>query len=107
MNLNSLIISTLAPTGVPVDFQTYTGTATTYITFFEYNQQGALYADDTELNTRYSVQIDVWSKGNYKNVVEQARTLMTNAGFTRNSENDIYERETQIFHKVMRFYYSK
>ena len=107
MNLNNLIKSTLAPTGLPVIFQTYTGNATTYITFFEYNQQGTFFADDAEQNTRYSVQVDVWSKDNYKNIVEQVRTLMTKSGFTRNSENEFYERETQIFHKVMRFYYSK
>lgn len=106
MSLNSLIISTLAPTGVPVSFQTYTGTAITYITFFEYNQQGALFADDTEQETRYSIQVDVWSKGNYKNVVEQVRTLMTSAGFTRNGEGELYESDTKIFHKYFRFYFA-
>lgn len=106
MNLNNLIISTLAPTGVKVSFQTYTGSDTTYITFFEYNQQGALFADDVEQNTRYSVQVDVWSKGNYKNIVEQVRELMTNVGFIRNSEAELYEDDTKIFHKVFRFYYA-
>lgn len=106
MNLNSLIMSTLAPTGVPVTFQTYTGAATTYITFFEYNQQGALFADDTEQETRYSVQIDVWSKGNYKSLVGQVRVLMINSGFIRNSEAELYEDDTKVFHKVFRFYYA-
>lgn len=107
MNLNSLIMSTLTPIGVPVTFQTYTGAATTYITFFEYNQQGALFADDTEQETRYSVQIDVWSKGNYKNLVEQVRALMTSTGFIRNSEAELYEDDTKVFHKVFRFYYAE
>lgn len=107
MNLNSLVISTLAPTSVPVNFQTYTGNATTYITFFEYNQQGALFADDTEQRTQYSVQVDVWSKGNYKNVVEQVRDLMINAGFIRNSEGELYENDTKTFHKYFRFYFAK
>lgn len=105
MNLNSLVISTLASTGIPVSFQVYKGNATTYITFFEYNQQGALFADDTEQRTQYSVQVDVWSKGNYKNVVEQVRELMTSAGFTRNSEGELYENDTKTFHKYFRFYY--
>lgn len=106
MNLNSFIINTLAPTGIPVSFQTHTGASTTYITFFEYNQQGELFGDDEEQEIRYSVQVDVWSKGNYKNLVEQVRTLMTNVGFTRNSEAELYEDDSKIFHKVFRFYYA-
>jgi len=106
VNLNSLVISTLAPTGVKVSFQTYTGSDTTYITFYEYNQQGALFADDTEQRTQYSIQVDVWSKGNYKNVIEQVRALMTSAGFIRNSEGELYENDTKTFHKYFRFYYA-
>lgn len=105
MNLNNLIMNTLAPTNVPVRLLTYPGPDTTYITFFEYNQQGTLFADDIEQETQFSIQVDVWSKGNYKNLVVQVRTLMINAGFTRNGENEFYETDTQIFHKVMRFYY--
>lgn len=107
MNVNSLVISTLAPTGVPVNFQTYSGKATTYITFFEYNQQGTLFADDTEQRTQHSVQVDVWSKGNYKNVVEQVRALMVGAGFIRNSEGELYENDTKTFHKYFRFYFAE
>lgn len=107
MNLNSLIIATLTPTNVPVSFQKYSGSSTTYITFFEYNQQGALFADDLERETRHSIQVDIWSKGNYGALVEQVRILLTDAGFTRNSENEFYEDDTQTFHKVMRFYFAQ
>jgi hypothetical protein len=106
MSLNSLIISTLDPTNVPVSFQKYTGTATTYITFFEYNQQGALFADDTEQRTQCSVQVDIWSTGNYGALVDQVRSLLTNAEFTRNSEGELYEDGTKVFHRWMRFYFS-
>lgn len=106
MSLNNLIISTLAPTGVPVAFQKYTGTLTTYVSFFEYNQQGALFADDVEKRTRHAIQVDVWSKGNYGTLVEQVRSLMTDAGFTRNSEGEFYENDTSMYHKYMRFYYT-
>jgi hypothetical protein len=106
MNLNSLILSTLATTNVPVAFQVYTGTATTYITFFEYNQQGSLFADDTEKQTQHSIQVDVWSKGNYGELVEQVKTLLNTVGFTRNSEGELYESDTKTFHKYLRFYYT-
>jgi hypothetical protein len=38
MSINSMILTTLKAVGVPVSFQTYKGSAPTYITFFEYNQ---------------------------------------------------------------------
>lgn len=104
--MNKLIIDTLKPTGVPVRFQVYNGEKDTYITFFEYNQMGALYTEDVEDKTRHSIQVDVWSKGNYSLLVAQVRELMLNAGFTRNSENEFYEDDLQVFHKVFRFYYT-
>lgn len=105
MSLNSLIINTLEPTGVPVEFQDYSGSANTYITFFEYNQMSALNADDEEKKTSHSIQVDVWSKGNYLALVKQVKQLMNQAGFRRNYETEFYEKETKIFHKVLRFSY--
>lgn len=104
--MRKLIIETLEPTGVPVRFQVYTGTEKTYITFFEYNQMGALYTEDVEDKTRHSIQVDIWSNGNYSALVKQVRELMTNAGFTRNSEAEFYEDDLQVFHKVIRFHYT-
>lgn len=63
--MNKLIIDILKPTNVPVRFQTYSGAETTYITFFMYNEMGTLFAEDQEIKTRFSVQVDIWSKGNY------------------------------------------
>jgi hypothetical protein len=105
MSLNSLIIQTLSPTGVPVDFQRYRGNDTTYITFFEYNDQGALYADDEEKRSRHSIQVKVSSKGNITSLVKQVHNLMISAGFTKNNYYDQYENDTETYHKVMRFYY--
>jgi hypothetical protein len=105
MSLNKLIIDTLKPLGVPVNFQTYSGTATTYITFFEYNQFSALNADDEEQQTAHFFQVDIWSKGDYTSLVDQVKELMTAAGFRRTTETDLYESDTKIFHKVLRFSY--
>lgn len=106
MNLKSLIISTLAPTNVPVSFQKYSGSATTYITFFEYNQGGAMYGDDIELTTRHYIQVDVWSQGNYSTLVEQVRTLLINAGFDRTGEGELHEDATKTFHKYFSLQYT-
>jgi hypothetical protein len=105
MSLNKLIIDTLKPVGVPVAFQTYSGTATTYITFFEYNQFSALNADDEERQTAHFIQVDIWSKGDYTSIVDQVKQRMKEAGFIRTTETELYEPETKIYHKVLRFSY--
>lgn len=104
--MNKLIIDTLEPAGVPVAFQVYTGANDRYITFFEYNQMGALYTEDVEDSTRHSIQVDIWYKGNGSNLIKQVRQLMTDAGFTRNGETEFYEDDLKVFHKVFRFYYT-
>lgn len=105
--MNKLVIDTLTPLGVPVTFQEYDGSATTYITFFFFNEQSDLNADDEELKTGYSLQVDVWSKSDYMNLVDQVKQAMKNAGFTRTFAADLYEKDNGIYHKVIRFRYSK
>jgi len=105
MNMNSLIITTLAPTGVPVSFLTYAGKVFPYITFFEVIDQGEMWADNVETHTGHYMQIDIWSKGSYLALVDTVTTLMLAAGFTRSNGQDLYESDTQTFHKPLRFYY--
>lgn len=105
MSINKLIIDTLESTNVPISFQTYEGEETTYITFLEYLQQGESFADDNEEVTGHYIQVDVWSKGNYRKIVDQVKKLLKQAGFIRKYETELYEPDTKIFHKVLRFFY--
>lgn len=105
MSINSKVITALSGLGIPVSFQTYSGTADTYITFFCYLETGELYSDDIQQGTAYYLQVDVWSKGNYVNIVEQVKLAMVNAGFSFLSAYDLYETDTKIYHKVLRFHY--
>lgn len=103
MSLNSLIISTLEPLGVPVAFHKYKGKATTYITFFEMSQSGIVFSDNEERKTLHSFQIDIWSKGDYSVLTNQVKQLLIAIGFTRTYETELYESETEIYHKAIRF----
>jgi len=105
--INKLIIDTLQPLGIPVYFQRYDGNEDTYITFFTYNEQGELFADDIEIQTGFNVQIDIWSKGNYMNIADQTRELLENVGFKRTSSIDLYEEDTGLYHKGIRFFYAQ
>lgn len=105
--MNKLVLDSLNPLGVPVAFHEYSGQATTYISFFFYNETPKLNADDTEKVTGYYVQVDVWSKGDYTDLVNQVKNAMTAAGFRKTTAADMYEKDTELYHKALRFSYSK
>lgn len=103
--INKLIINTLKPLNIPVCFQKYHGKGETYITFHEYFSGGEEYEDDEESLTSHYIQIDVWSKIDYTNLVNKIKNLLNIAGFKRLNEIDLYEEDTKIYHKGLKFYY--
>jgi hypothetical protein len=106
MTLNSLIINTLSTLGVLVRFQELLeedGIPDTYITFFEFNQTGALHGDDLELKTKHSVQVDILSISDYTDLVTQVKEKLIAIGFTRSMETEFFETESRSYHKVLRF----
>lgn len=105
MSLNKLIRDTLSPLGVPVAFANYNQTAETYIVFIEYNQAPRLNADDQEVITKHFFQVDIFSKGNYLQLVEDVKERMKQAGFSRMFESETYEEEMKMFRKILRFNY--
>lgn len=107
MSINKLIIDTLQPLGVQCEFETYNGEADPYITFFCYNEQGEKFADDEEIETGFYMQIDIWSKGNIEQLKVDVITLLKEAGFKRKTAQDLYESDTQIYHKCIRFFYAQ
>lgn len=103
----SFISSTLSNVGVPVSFQAYPIGATPpfqYVTFLEYTSNPGLEAADKEIETERLIQVNVWSKGNYHQLVEDIRKKLEDAGFQRTSEFDApYTDGDSHFNKVMRF----
>ncbi|MDF2534412.1 MAG: hypothetical protein K0R18_569 [Bacillales bacterium] len=103
MSLNALIINTLKHLNVQVSFQEYTGSAGTFITFFEFSQTPAVHADDEELQSNHSIQINIFSKSDYTELVRQVKTELKIVGFKRTFETELYELDTKVYHKVLRF----
>lgn len=103
--INKRVIDTLKPLGVPVGFQKYTGKETTYITFHEYFQKGEEFEEDEEAFIGHYVQVDIWSKIDYSNLVGNIKILLHTAGFKRLDESDFYEPDTGLYHKGLKFYY--
>src|SRR5690606_24656003 len=99
--------SILSPLGVLVAFQALPPGMTPpnqYITFLEYSTNPDLEASDREITTERLIQVNVWSKGNYHNLVKQVRKMLENAGFERIFEFDApYSDGDSHFNKVLRF----
>lgn len=103
--IRSLIVDALKPLKVPVSFQKYSGKDDTYITFHEYLETGEEYEDDEERITAHYVQVDVWSKSDYTEIVKKVKENLIKIGFKRLNEIDLYEEDTKIYHKGLKFYY--
>ena len=99
------VSSVLAPLDIPVVFQTYLGNPPfEYITFLEYKSSPSLEVADKEIETERLVQVNVWSKGNYHQLVEDVRKKLEQAGFQRTAEFDgPYTDGDSHFNKVLRF----
>jgi len=94
-------LATIESAGTPVSFMRYTGTKRTYITFFCYNEMCEDYAENEEISNTYNVQVDVWSNGDADTLVTQTKAALQAAGFTGFSMQDLYEKETETYHKAI------
>lgn len=110
MTNNELIVNTLSgittSTGVeiPVKFMFYKGDKDTYITFQEVSKFPKLMADDECEYSAPRYDIDIYSKGNYIEILKEVKQRLINAGFTWVEDiEDMYEPDTKFFHKVTTF----
>lgn len=101
------VTSVLSNIGVPVVFNGLPTGATIpnqYITFIEYFTGVELEAADEEITTERLIQVNVWSKGNYSQLVDKVRSTLESVGFERTSEYDApYTDGDSHFNRVLRF----
>ncbi|ERN54322.1 hypothetical protein [Alkalihalophilus marmarensis] len=107
MTIKQLLMSILSPIGVPVYPLHNEKNEDTYITFLEYDQRSALNANNEEIKTRYFVQVNIFTKGNFDELSKQVKDILKANGFTRTSEYENYEKDTSYFHKALRFNITK
>lgn len=93
-------------TSIPVKFLEYKGKSTTYVTYMETDINNS-YAGDNEILGYVSYyDFDIYSKGNYFNIVKEVKKIMKANGFiwqpSRTSQ-DMYEADTGYFHKTLCF----
>lgn len=73
------------------------------VTFFELDNRDYSFADDTALSSEIKFQISVWSKGSTSAIAMEVDKTMKELGFQRYFATDLYEDDTKVFHKPMRY----
>lgn len=84
-----------------------TNAKTPYLEYQIIGEYGEAYAENKEVATNYTVQVDIFSVGDYTSLENKVKEKMIKAGFNRANGADLYEQETKLYHKAMRFTYTK
>ena len=104
--MNELIEQLFSEFIVPVAFLYYDGNSPDYITYQQTDSDNVLAGDNKLLNYVDYYDFDIYSRGNYYNIVDRVQEILTGAGFTwqpSRSSGDMYEHETKLFHKTLCF----
>lgn len=71
--------------------------------YFELSNLGNLFADNQEIGSEIIYQIDLWGKTSLTNYALGVDSAMTSLDFTRIQSIDLYETDTKIYHKSLRY----
>ena len=71
--------------------------------YFELSNLGNLYADDVEAGSEIIFQIDLWGKTSLSSLAQAVDDVMVGLEFNRILSQDLYENDTKIYHKSMRY----
>ena len=91
---------------IPVSFLKYDGKSTTYITYECIDTSGALSGDDEIIGYVEYYDFNIYSKGNYFEIVREVKKIMKANGFMWQpsmSSEDIFEDDTGYYHKTLCF----
>lgn len=91
---------------IPVSFMYYEGHGEPYIVYMQMDADGSLTGDDSLIGYVDYYDFDVYSKGNYFEVIEGVKTLLEDQGFVwqpSRTSQDMYEVETGYYHKTLNF----
>lgn len=102
MDANRIVKTTLSPLNIPVEFLTYDGNASTYITFNYEDDRAISYADDTpQIDIAYiQVHLFIPSNVNYIALKKEIRSKLFKAGFTYPRVTSLYESDSKTNHII-------
>lgn len=105
MNLNKLVIAALSNLNVTVEYGWYDeAIKDTHITFFQFLEKPEEFEEDEEAEVGHYIQVDIWSSENVEELKKEVKSTLKQVGFTFLDGQDLFEVDTKIYHKAMRFF---
>jgi len=104
--MNKLIKKLFSSYRLPVAFLHYDGDNEEYVVYMQTDRDLVLCADNALLCYEEYYDFDVYSKGNYKKIIEEIKEILEAGGFSWQPErdsSDMYEPDTGYYHKTVCF----
>ena len=89
---------------IPVEHLRYTGKSKTFVTWIILSDRPSLSANDEDLYSVVQIDIDIFSDGNYLDVMDQVKKIMKSSEWlwVEDSE-EMYEEDTELYHRTITF----
>ena len=89
---------------IPVAHLRYKGSSKTFVTWTITGETPALTANDEDLCSICSVDVDIFSDGNYLDIVKEIKRIMKNNDWVWVEDStEMYEEDTKLYHKTCSF----
>ena len=89
---------------IPVSHLRYKGKSKKFVTWTITGEEPALSANDEVLCSICSVDVDIFSDGNYLDIEKQIKQKMKNNDWVWVEDSEeMYEEDTELYHKVCSF----
>lgn len=95
---------------IPVKFLYYVGHGEPYIIYGQTDADNSISGDDDLIGYVDYYDFDIYSKGNYINIVESVKNLLKQNNWVwqpSRSSADLYETDTGYYHKTLNFAYMR
>lgn len=91
---------------IPVSFLVYEGHETSYVTYMQQDADNSLTGDDDLIGYVIYYDFDIYSKGNFNNIIKELKKKLKDNGFVwqpSRSSMDMFETDTRYYHKTLNF----
>lgn len=89
---------------IPAEHLKYKGSSKTYIIWTIINETPGLNGNDEDLYSICSVDIDVYSDGNYLDIIKEIKKIMKNNGWVWTEDSsEMIDDDTGLYHKTCTF----
>ena len=102
--IKSILGEHIGADNAPVAHLRYKGDSRKFVTWTITGESPALSADDEDLCSICSVDVDIFSKGNYLDIEKEIKQKMKNNDWVWVEDSEeMYEEDTGLYHKTCSF----